>query len=328
MITPTFDLSSFTDVEVGFWYHMYDNTINNYMGTLHLDVFLNDVWIEEVMTPISGNQGDQWHEQALDLTAYAGEIIKLRFRGITGYGYASDIAIDDFSIDGTIIAPDLKVELKVFLEGSFEETEMTTALNNGGLLPLYQPYNMEPWYYYGTESVAVMPADVVDWVLVELRDATSAANATLDTRFARQAGLLLSNGNIVDTDGYSPLLFYNSVSNSLFVVTLHRNHLAILSANEVSFSGENYTYDFTTSSGQAYGTNSQKQLTTGKWGMMSGDASANGIVGNEDLTPTWNSNAGKTGYYPADLNLDREVDNRDKDSYWFPNLGKGTNVPQ
>jgi len=328
LITPNFDLSVLTDVEVRFWYHMYDNTVNNYMGALHLDVFLNDAWIEDVMTPISGDQGDQWHEQVVDVTAYDGEIIKLRFRGITGSGYASDIAIDDFSIDGTIIAPDLKVELKVFLEGSFEETEMTTALNSGGLLPLYQSYNMEPWYYYGTESVAVMPADAVDWVLVELRDATSAANASLNTRIARQAGLLLSNGNIVAIDGYSPLFFNNSVSNSLFVVTLHRNHLAILSANEVSFSGENYTYDFTTSSGQAYGTNSQKQLTTGKWGMISGDADANGTVENEDLIPEWNTNAGKEGYYPADLNLDRQVDNSDKDSYWFPNMGKGTNVPQ
>jgi hypothetical protein len=328
LITPNFDLSSFTDVELGFWYHMYDNTVNNYMGTLHLDVFLNDAWIEDAMTPISGNQGDQWHEQVIDLTAYAGEIIKLRFRGITGSGYASDIAIDDFSIDGTMLAPNLKVEIKAFLEGPFVATEMTTELNSGGLLPLSQPYNMEPWNYNGTESVAVMPANAVDWVLVELRDATSAANATLNTRFARQAALLLNNGNIVATDGSSTLLFDNSLSNNLFVVILHRNHLAILSANEVSLSGENYTYDFTTASGQAYGTGSQKQCATGIWGMISGDSNADGIIENEDIIPDWLTNAGKTGYYPEDLNLNIQVDNCDKDSYCVPNMGKVTNVPQ
>lgn len=328
LITPVFDLSLFTDVEVGFWYHMYDNTVNNYMGTLHMDVFLNEVWIEDAMTPISGDQGNQWHEQALDLTAYAGEIIRLRFRGITGAGYASDMAIDDFSIDGTMLAPFLEVEVKAFLEGPFVATGMATALNNGGLLPLTQPYNMEPWNYTGTESVTVMPANVVDWVLVELRDATSAANANLNTRFARQAGLLLNNGYIVATDGTSPLYFDNSVSNSLFVVVLHRNHLAILSANEVSLSGENYTYDFTTPSGQAYGANSQKQCATGMWGMISGDATPNGTIGDEDLTPAWSTKAGEKGYFPADLNLDQQVDNRDKDSFWIPNWGKGTNVPQ
>jgi hypothetical protein len=328
LITPNFDLSSFTDVELGFWYHMYDNTVNNYMGTLHLDVFLNDAWIEDAMTPISGNQGDQWHEQVVDLTAYVGEIIKLRFRGITGSGYASDIAIDDFSIDGTIISPYLEVELKAFLEGPFKVTDMATGLNIGGLLPLSQPYNMSPWDYNGTESVSAMPSGVVDWVLVELRDDTSASNATISTRFARQAGLLLSNGDIVATDGSSPLQFDNSVSNSLFVVIVHRNHLAILSANELSLSGENYSYDFTTGSGQAYGTNSQKQFATGKWGMMSGDANADGTVEIGDLTPIWYNNAGNEGYYPADVNLDGQVDNMDKDSFCIPNTGKVTNVPQ
>jgi hypothetical protein len=328
LITPNFDLSSFADAELGFWYHMYDNTVNDYMGTLHLDVFLDDVWIEDAMIPISGNQGDLWHEQVVDLTAYAGEIIKLRFRGITGSGYASDIAIDDFSIDGTIVAPNLNIELKAFLEGPFVATEMTTTLNSEGLLPLTQPYNMEPWNYNGTESLEVMPANVVDWVLVELRDATSAASANLNTRFARQAGLLLNNGDIVATDGSSTLLFENSVSNSLFVVILHRNHLAILSANEVSLFGENYTYDFTTASGQAYGTNSQKQCATGIWGMISGDSNADGIIENEDIIPDWQTNAGKNGYYPEDLNLNKQVDNCDKDSYCIPNMGKETNVPQ
>ena len=59
------------------------------------------------MTPISGNQGDQWLEQVVDLSAYAGEIIKLRFRGVTGADWASDICIDDFSIDGNTIPLDV-----------------------------------------------------------------------------------------------------------------------------------------------------------------------------------------------------------------------------
>ena len=37
------------------------------------------------------------------------------------------------------------LELKVFLEGPFNGTEMSAALNSDGLIPLTQPYNIAPW---------------------------------------------------------------------------------------------------------------------------------------------------------------------------------------
>lgn len=225
-----------------------------------------------------------------------------------------------------VISSSLNISLKVLLEGpSVNSTTMNTTLNS--ILPLSQPYSSAPWYYTGTESLAVMPADVVDWVLVELRDTTSAINATLDTRIAQQAALLLNNGNIVATDGASPLVFTNSVLNNLFVVIHHRNHLSILSANAVTLTGGNYTYDFRMPEGKAYGVDSQKELADGYWGMWSGDANGNGTIGNDDLIPEWNVNAGKTGYFPADLNFDRQVDNHDKNNCWLPNYGKGCQVP-
>ncbi|MEZ5196602.1 MAG: hypothetical protein R2764_09425 [Bacteroidales bacterium] len=144
----------------------------------------------------------------------------------------------------------------------------------------------------------------------------------LATTIARQAGLLLNDGSIVSTDGSSTLSFTNSISNSLFAVVHHRNHLAVMSANPVILNGEIYAYDFTSTLEQAYGSNAQKQLSTGQWGMISGDCDANGNVGNEDINPGWSTDAGKAGYYPADLNLDQQVDNQDKDSFWLPNMGK------
>jgi hypothetical protein len=225
-----------------------------------------------------------------------------------------------------IISSGLNVGLKTFLEGPFNGTSMSSTIN--AILPLSQPFNTAPWNYTGTESVAVMPANVVDWVLVELRDANSPANAATATRIARKAGLLLTNGNIVATNGTSPLLFVNSVNYCLYTVINHRNHLSVLSATTLIPSAGNYIYDFTTAQGQAYGANSQKQLATSVWGMISGDANASGLIGYDDLTPAWRSNAGKAGYYPADLNFDQQVNNRDKDNFWRPNFGKGTNVPQ
>jgi hypothetical protein len=220
----------------------------------------------------------------------------------------------------------INVSLKAMLQGPFSGTSMTTTIN--GILPTSQPYNVSPWNYNGTESVTTMPSNAVDWVLVELRDATAAPNATVATRIARQAALMLSNGNIVSTNGTSPLFITSSVSHGLFSVINHRNHLSVMSANAITPSGVNFTYDFSTASGQAYGTNAQKQLATATWGMYTGDVSGNGTIDNSDITPAWKSNAGKTGYYPADLNFDRHVNNQDKNSYWFPNNGKGTNVPQ
>ncbi len=328
LISPTFDLIDLGDVVVKFWYHMFNNSTGSpIMGDLHLDVFHNNVWIEDVMTPISGNQGDQWHEHEVDLSAFDGEIITFRFRGVTG-GYASDICIDDFSIDGIEYPLGVTLDLTVFLEGPCNGTEMTTNLCACSVLPTSQPFNTVPWNYNGLESANTIPGNVVDWVLVELRDATSAENATPATMIDRQAGLLLNDGSIVATDGSSLLYFDNTIANNLYTVIYQRNHLTIMSANNLSLADETATYDFTTSSDQAYGNNSQKLLSPNLWGMMSGDCNADGAVGMDDIVPDFDLNAGKTGWFPGDLNLDSQVNNIDKDEYWFPNNGEGTNVPQ
>ena len=224
-----------------------------------------------------------------------------------------------------IVEHGIQVSLTALLEGPFNGSVMHTDLN--AELPFSQPYNIAPWNYAGTESVSSMPTNVVDWVLVELRDATSAANATPATIIELRAGLLLNDGRIVATNGSSPLSFNNTITNGMFAVIHHRNHLAIMSANSIGQSGQVYTYDFTTASGQAYGINSQKQLA-GQWVMMSGDCDANRTVEIEDIEPDWSTNAGNEGYSPVDLNLDKQIDNQDKDNFWFPNMDEDSNVPQ
>ena len=221
------------------------------------------------------------------------------------------------------------LDLTILLEGPFFVTDMMTTLNTAGFLPLDQPYNTAPWNYGGTESVTVIPnANVVDWVLVELRDAASAASATAATRIARMAAFLLKDGSVVAIDGSSNLLFSNSIIQQLFVVVYHRNHLGVLSASALPQAGGVYSYNFTTGAGQAYGGSSaQNEITTGVWGLISGDNNADGNVNINDKTSDWDLNAGTSGLQSADLNLDGQVDNRDKDDKWFPNLGKGTYIP-
>jgi hypothetical protein len=225
------------------------------------------------------------------------------------------------------VASGFDLNLKAMLDGPFGTTEMSTILNTSGLLPLTQPFNTAPWNYAGTESVVSIPANVVDWVLIELRDATSAAGATPATRIARQAAFILKNGTVVGINGTSKLQFTNTVSNQLFAIVWHRNHLGIMSAVGLTETAGTYNFDFTTASGQAYGTNPQKQLAAGVWGLFGGDADANGVIGMSDLTTEWKFEAGEAGLYSCDLNLDGQVNNLDKDNEWQPNIGKSCQVP-
>ncbi|MDX1446580.1 VPS10 domain-containing protein [Lishizhenia sp.] len=74
-----------------FAYHMY----GGHMGQIHVDLFYNNEWHEDYVPVLSGNQGDQWFTQNVDLSAHQGETVKLRIRGVTGWDFESDIAIDD-----------------------------------------------------------------------------------------------------------------------------------------------------------------------------------------------------------------------------------------
>ena len=220
------------------------------------------------------------------------------------------------------------LDLKVLLEGPFNGTDMNTELTSLSDFPLSQPYNTLPWNYEGTESITSIPAGITDWVLVELRDAASAATATPATGIARQAAFLMSNGNIRNLDGTSFQQFSNlPVQQFLFAVIYHRNHLAIISANPLAESGGVYSYDFTSGAGQAYN-NGQKEIAPGVWGMVAGDADATGLIDENDKNPLWNQWAGETGYLPTDLNCDTQADNRDKNDYWLPNIGDESQVPE
>jgi PKD repeat protein len=223
--------------------------------------------------------------------------------------------------------PIIVLDITVYLEGPFNGATMTPNLSS--ILPLTQPYNISPWNYTGTESVGSIPnGNIVDWVLVELRDAASAATATSATMMDRQAAFLLSNGKVVGMDGSSTLQFNNSLIQQLFVVLWHRNHLGVMTSSFVTESGGSYTYNFSTGATQAYGsTAAHKQIGPGIWGMMGGDGNRDGGVTLTDESPLWEAQSGTQGYLESDYNLDLQSDNKDKDDIWAPNLGVGSSVP-
>ena len=221
----------------------------------------------------------------------------------------------------------INLDITVFLEGPFNGISMTPYLN--GIIPNNQPYSGAPWSYPGTENFVTIPnADIVEWVLVELRDAADAASANEAARMARQAAFMLSNGKVVGMDGTSLLQFTNSLTQKLFVVIWHRNHLGIISSGFLTEAGGIYSYDFTTAAEKAYGgTFAQKQIAPGIWGMIGGDGLPDGDVTTTDKFPLWDVQTGTQGYLESDYNLDTQSDNKDKNDIWFPNIGSGSQIP-
>jgi len=217
--------------------------------------------------------------------------------------------------------------LTAFLEGPFNVTDMNTDLNP--YITFDHPFNGPPWNYSTCQTVPVIPnGNIVDWVLVELRDAQTPVQATGATTIARQAAFLLDDGSIVQVDGSSQLKIDVSPTYNLYAVIWHRNHLAIMSANALVESGGTYTYDFSSSSSQVYGGTAGCKLLGGAiWGMFCGDGNADGYVNINDKINIWESEAGNSGYWAGDFNLNGQVSNQDKNDYWLPNDGEGSKVP-
>ncbi|MCI5056439.1 MAG: PKD domain-containing protein, partial [Flavobacteriales bacterium] len=101
LVSNCIDLTSVTSPSFSFAYHM----LGTNMGELHLDIKIAGTWINDIISPITGNQGNSWQVQTVNLNTYAGNMVNFRFRGITGTGFESDIAIDDMKFTGVSTAP-------------------------------------------------------------------------------------------------------------------------------------------------------------------------------------------------------------------------------
>lgn len=142
MLSPCFDLGGGSNPAITFNYHMYGND----MGSLHLDIFADESWTNDIMTPVSGDQGNTWLSANISLASYAGKIVKFRFRGITGSGYESDIALDNIQVDAglPLAAQDFKgvyqgnaVQLDWFTDADIAPAQIVIERSPDG--QLYEP---------------------------------------------------------------------------------------------------------------------------------------------------------------------------------------------
>ncbi len=223
------------------------------------------------------------------------------------------------------------VRLLAYIEGPYNSSTnlMNTTLRDAGKVPLNQPYNTPPWNYSGTESVAAVPADVVDWILIQLRQAGAPSAANSSTIISTKVAFLKKDGSIVDLDGASDVKFYNAaITNNLYPVILHRNHIAIMANNAVTKTSGIYLYNFTTGQSQIYDGSGNGCINiggSGIYGMISGNGDGNGTINNTDFL-RWQTNFASSTYNPGDFNLTGTVNNTDF-ILWQRNFAKSTKVP-
>lgn len=120
LLSPLIDFRNSPLKNCIFWVHMFSS--ENKVGKLVVDVNANGIWIDSVLC-ISGNQGDKWIQQVLDLSSFNSVFFQIRFRNLTVAGDESDICIDDFmagtEITSTLVSRHLAPSVRVFFRNKF-----------------------------------------------------------------------------------------------------------------------------------------------------------------------------------------------------------------
>ena len=210
------------------------------------------------------------------------------------------------------------VKLTVLLEGMWDSDNghMQSTLVQQQLLPLSQPFTQPPFNYNGTEQLAPYPPDIVDWVLIELRDANDSSKV-----ITSQAAVLDVNGVVRNVNLEDKVLFEELAEGTYYVAIFHKGHLGIMSSQPIHIrETDPILYDFSSSVNQAAGTLQLKEIS-GRFVMFSGDYDQNGIVNNLDVN-LWSQHAAALNQY-LDVDADGNgiVNNKDY-NFWAKNRSK------
>ncbi len=215
----------------------------------------------------------------------------------------------------------IQLAMKVFLEGPYNTGTalMNTNLRTLPTFPLTEPYTGLGFTQSGGGGGEVISSSVltttgnnaiVDWVLVELRNAANSSSIV-----ATRCALLQSDGDVVDLNGASPVTF-NQPAASYFTSVRHRNHLGAMTLNTVPLTASPTTVDLTTAATSTFGTGARKTV-----GSIQALFTGN-VVANNEMKYTGNGNdrdpilikVGATapnnvfnGYCSEDVNLDGQA---------------------
>lgn len=208
--------------------------------------------------------------------------------------------------------PYARANIKVLLGGAYNATTglMATSLKTTGALTNHFP-------------TTVIPANAVDSINIEIRNAPTAAAAGLRLY---QPAWLLSDGTIRSfADTSKAYIEFPTPAGNYYLVVRHRNHLPIMSAPAQSLSPATpAAYDFTTSQSSAYGVNPMQQVGS-KFALYPGDSNASGNISVADANAVLGQ-LNVLGYNIHDINLSGIVSAADANII-FGNVNKLSRVP-
>ena len=215
---------------------------------------------------------------------------------------------DIIQSDGCSCSGTITVQAKLYPEGLYDSTnqQLYMELNTQNLIPKSQPFNTAPWNYGGTESVTVIPPNVVDWILIMVRTSDN-------TVISQAAGFLTTNGMIVDITGHDGIAIPNALNQ--YISIHHRNHLATITNNPY-----NGVIDLTTNLAAVQGIEQLKNIG-GNYCLYAGDYDGNGIINNQDYN-NWILKSAQLGaYLSVDGDANGVVNNLDY-NLWVGNGSK------
>ncbi|MGE5362941.1 MAG: DUF2341 domain-containing protein [Bacteroidota bacterium] len=232
-------------------------------------------------------------------------IIRFSLEGLTsGEAYFDDCYVRESLSAEPVIAMGtaegmIAVNLHAYLQGAYNSSagEMSTSLNP--YIPLSSPYLQAPC------SVSVVPADAVDWILLEFRVPST------DTAAAYKSVFLKKDGQICDPSS-AAVLYINLLPGNYYVIVRHRNHLAVMTSLPVSFYSGAPAFDFSSSGSTACGDNDMSRAEDDKYTIPSGDSNSDGYITGSDFNTLYSDFMnGSSGYLNTDFNMDGQVTGTD-----------------
>jgi hypothetical protein len=232
-----------------------------------------------------------------------------------------------FANDGTMAA----LKAKVFLnQVNPNNALMPKWSNQVPNFPLNDPYSFAPYSSYfqhlpntptaiTTNAILAISGNnaIIDWLFLELRTGTPGATQKIMTR----AVLLQADGDIVATDGVSPVTFPSLPPNEYYVVIRHRNHLGARTETPVKLYYTMPLLDFTQNNANIYLLD-RVQIANNIFALPAGDADIDGSIDGMDSI-LWDFQNGNFDNYflNSDYNLDGSIDALDS-ILWELNNGK------
>lgn len=140
--SPCYDLTGKSSANFTFKYHMYGSSD---MGSIKLEASDDNGVSWTSLWSKTGNLGNSWLSADVNLSAYLGGSVQLRFNRVTGGTWKADVAIDDVKLtaNGSIGGGNTNITLSITFDDYPEETSWEIKDSNNQIIASGGTYGSE-----------------------------------------------------------------------------------------------------------------------------------------------------------------------------------------